>query len=105
MPREPEAEEKAAYEQELQEVPTRFHYGAGCDLCAQTGYLGRTCVFEVLLVTEEIRRQIIRGTSSDDIRAQAIKEGMTTMRYDGMLKVKQGITTPYEVLRSTYYIS
>jgi len=105
MPREPEAEEKAAYEQELQEVPTRFHYGAGCDLCAQTGYLGRTCVFEVMLVSEEIRRHIIRGASSDDIRAQAIKEGMTTMRHDGMLKVKQGITTPYEVLRSVYSVS
>ena len=103
--REPEAEEKAACEQEMEEVPTRLHYGAGCDLCAQTGYLGRTCVFEVMAVTEKIRRQILSGASSDEIHAQAIKEGMTTMRHDGMLKVREGITTPYEVLRSTYHIS
>jgi len=103
--REPEPEEKAAYEEELQEAPAGFHYGTGCDLCSQTGYLGRTCVFEVMLVTEEIRKQILRGASRDEIYAQAIKEGMTTMRHDGMLKVEQGITTPYEVLRAAYYIS
>jgi general secretion pathway protein E len=104
MLREPEPDDKAAYEQEMQEVLTGFHYGTGCDLCAQTGYLGRTCIFEVMLITEEIRTQILKGVGRDEIHARAIKEGMTTMRHDGMLKVKQGITTPYEVLRAAYYI-
>ena len=101
--REPEPEEKAAYEEEMQVAPAGFHYGTGCGLCAQTGYLGRTCIFEVMLVTEEIRKQILRGASRDEIYAQAIKEGMTTMRHDGMLKVERGMTTPYEVLRSAYH--
>lgn len=101
---EPKAEEKIAYQEEMKEVPNHFYYGMGCNFCAETGYLGRTGVFEVLSITEEIRRLILTGASSDEIRAQAIKEGMVTMRHDGMIKVKQGITTPYEVLRNVFSI-
>ena len=101
---EAKAEEKDAYQQEVKAVPTHFHYGAGCSYCAGTGYRGRTGVFEVLAVTEEIRKLILTGASTDELRAQAIKEGMMTMRHDGMIKVKQGITTPYEVLRNVFSI-
>ena len=104
MLRKPEAEEKAAYEEEMQEIASHFLYGAGCELCAQTGYLGRTCLFELMTITGEIRRLILSGATSDEIHAQAIEEGMMTMGQDGMLKVKQGITTPYEVLRTVYSI-
>ena len=101
---EAKAEEKIAYQQEMNEAPTHFLYGAGCDYCAQTGYRGRTGVFEVMSITEEIRKLILSGASTDELRAQAIKEGMMTMRHDGMIKVKQGITTPYEVLRNVFSI-
>jgi len=101
---EAKAEGIVAYQQEMKEVPTHFYYGAGCSYCAGTGYRGRTGVFEVLPITEEIRKLILTGASSDQLRAQAIREGMMTMRHDGMTKVKQGITTPYEVLRSVFSI-
>jgi general secretion pathway protein E len=103
-PTEPKAGEKLAYQEEMNEMPTHFYYGAGCNFCAETGYLGRTGVFEVLLVTEEIRQLILGGASTDEIRAQAIREGMKSMRHDGMIKVKQGITTPFEVLRNVFSI-
>jgi len=102
---EAKAEGKIAYQQEMNEVPTHFYYGAGCSYCTGTGYRGRTGVFEVLPITEEIRKLILTGASSDELRAQAIKEGMMTMRHDGMIKVKQGITTPYEVLRNVFSIN
>jgi len=98
-------EEKIAYHEEMKEVPTHFYYGTGCNFCAETGYLGRTGVFEVLVITEEIRKLILAGASTDELINQAIKEGMMTMRHDGMIKVKQGITTPYEVTRNVFSIS
>ena len=83
----------------------QFYGGLGCNFCAETGYLGRIGLFEILVITEEIKRLLLEHADNDTIRAQAIKEGMTTMRHDGMIKVKMGITTPSEVLRSTYSIS
>ncbi len=98
------AEEKMAYQQEMKEVPTEFHYGIGCSDCAGTGYRGRTGVFEVLSITEGIRKLILSGASTDELRARAIQEGMMTMRRDGMIKVKQGITAPFEVLRNVFSV-
>lgn len=103
--REPKAEEKIIYQEEMGEEPEHFSHGSGCNFCAETGYLGRTGVFEVLLTTEGLRSLLLGNVDADTIRAQAIKEGMMTMRHDGMMKVKQGITTPHEVLRSVYSIS
>jgi len=103
-PTQAKAEERIAFQQEMEEVPTHFYYGAGCNYCYGTGYRGRTGVFEVLSITEEIRKLILTGASTDELRAQAIREGMKTMRHDGMIKVKQGITTPYEVLRNVFSI-
>jgi general secretion pathway protein E len=57
-----------------------------------------------MAMTDSIRRMIIKGLGSSDIREQAIKEGMETMMHDGMLKVKEGRTTPSEVLRSAYSV-
>ena len=102
--REPKAEEKIVYQHEMGEEPEHLYYGSGCNFCAETGYLGRTGVFEVLTITEGIRNLLLENVDADTIRAQAIKEGMMTMRNDGMIKAKQGITTPYEVLRSVYSI-
>ena len=94
--------EQLAYEKELGEKKTQFMYAAGCKTCAYTGYLGRIGIFEILAMSDTIRRMLINGLGSPDIRAQAIKEGMVSMMNDGMRKVKEGVTTPSEVLRSAY---
>lgn len=98
-------EERVAYEKEMKETRTEFLVGAGCNFCAGTGYLGRTGIFEVLVVSESIRRLTVRNASTDELRSQAYKEGMFSLWHDGMLKVKLGITTPYEVMRNVYSIS
>ncbi len=98
------AHEQAAYEKELNEKRSEFMVGAGCNFCANTGYLGRTGIFEVMLVSEPIRRMILTSAGSDEIRAQAYKEGMASLWHDGMLKVKEGRTTPFEVMRNVYSI-
>jgi general secretion pathway protein E len=98
------AEEQLAYKEELGEDRCEFYYGAGCNFCANTGYFGRTGVFEVMVLSEELRRMLLTGASSSELRARAVSEGMITMRRDGMLKVQQGITTPYEVMRAVFSI-
>ncbi len=97
-------DEQLAYEEEMNEKRSEFLVGAGCNFCANTGYLGRTGIFEVLVISESIRRMILGGASSDDIRNQGIKEGTVLLWHDGMKKVREGITTPYEVIRNVYSI-
>jgi len=103
-PCQPSVEEQIAYEEEMKQQPTTFHSGAGCNLCANTGYRGRTGLFELMVMSEEIRRMLLSNASAGDIRAQALREGMVTMKRDGMLKVKEGITSVNEVLRSVFSI-
>jgi len=98
-------DERTAYEQEFNEKRSEFVVGAGCNFCGGTGYLGRTGVFEIMAVSEAIRRMIVTGGSSDDIRAQARKEGMVSLWHDGMLKVRANITTPHEIIGNVYSIS
>ena len=98
-------QERMLYENEMREKRREFFYGRGCSLCANTGYRGRTGVHELLTVTEELRRLILNNANSNDIRAQAIKDGMIPMWHNAMLKVKQGITTPYEVQRNVASIA
>ncbi|HEY81864.1 MAG TPA: type II/IV secretion system protein [Dehalococcoidia bacterium] len=95
-------EQRLAYEEEMGEPREKFYYGAGCNFCSQTGYLGRTGVFELLVMSDQIRQMLLSGASTTEIREQAIKEGMVTMLRDGMLKVKEGITTPSEVLYNVF---
>jgi general secretion pathway protein E len=94
--------EQMAYEKEMGEKRTEFFYGSGCKSCAYTGYLGRTGLFEILTMSDDIRALVTNRASASQIRAQAIKGGMVTMMTDGMRKVKAGITTPSEILRSAY---
>ena len=103
-PYRPSVEEKMAYDEEVTQQPTTFYIGAGCNFCADTGYRGRIGLFEVLVMSEEIRKMLRSNASASDIRAQALREGMVTMRHDGMLKVKEGITSVSEVLRSVFSI-
>jgi len=94
--------EKLAYEKEMGEKKTKFLYGTGCKSCSHTGYMGRTGIFEILTVNDAIGTMVINRASSSAIREQALQDGMVSMMNDGMRKVKEGITTPSEVLRSAY---
>jgi general secretion pathway protein E len=94
--------EQMAYEKEMGEKQTKFVYGTGCKSCTYTGYLGRTGVFEIMTISETIGAMICSKASSTAIRDQALKEGMVSMTNDGMRKVKEGITTPAEVVRNAY---
>lgn len=96
--------EGMAYQKEMGEEKTHFAYGTGCSLCSHTGFLGRTGVFEMVPMTDTIREMVNRGHGAIEIREEAIKEGLVTMRRDGMLKVKEGITTPREVIRNVFTI-
>jgi len=97
-------DEQQAYEQEMGEKRSEFLIGAGCNFCANTGYLGRTGIFEVMLMSESLRRMILSSATADDIRAESVKEGTTLLWHDGMQKVKEGVTTPYEVIRNVFSI-
>ena len=103
--REAPEQERLIYVEEMGEKRAKFYYGAGCNFCANTGYLGRIGVFEILVMSEEIRRLLLRDASADAIKAQSVKEGMVPMWRDGILKVQAGLTTPREVLRNVFAIS
>ncbi len=73
--------------------------GKGCDKCLHTGYTGRLGIFELLIVSESIRKLIMTGADASSIKDQAIKEGMVTLLTDGIQKVSKGLTTLEEVFR------
>jgi type IV pilus assembly protein PilB len=78
-----------------------FMKGAGCDSCSGTGYKGRAGLYEVMALSPELRRMILRGASVAEIRDQAVSEGMLTLRMDGMKKIERGVTTLEEVVKET----
>jgi type IV pilus assembly protein PilB len=79
----------------------KFMKGTGCDACSGTGYKGRAGLYEVMALSPELRRMILRGASVADIQEQAVKDGMLTLRMDGMKKVERGVTTLEEVVKET----
>jgi len=79
----------------------KFYVGAGCDKCFQTGYRGRTGVYELMLINEEIQDLIYKQESAGTIKRAALNAGLQTLRMDGARKVLAGITTIAEVLRVT----
>ena len=91
--------EREAYAAETGDTLDQYTRGAGCNLCAQTGYRGRTGVFEVLTISDALRQLLLADSTRNQLREQALAEGMTPLQREGMLKVKQGLTTPYEVMR------
>jgi general secretion pathway protein E len=92
--------ENEAYEKVTGEKLSEYYYGAGCNFCANTGFLGRIGVFEILSVNEQIRQMATEDASTMEIRSQAVAEGMIPMIQDGMSKIKEGITTPGEIIRN-----
>jgi general secretion pathway protein E len=76
-------------------------HGPGCSECGQTGYAGRTGVFELLVTNDATRAQIHNRASEAEIRAAAIRDGMTLMRDDGERLVQSGVTSREELVRVT----
>jgi type II secretory ATPase GspE/PulE/Tfp pilus assembly ATPase PilB-like protein len=79
----------------------KFYKGAGCEHCRHTGYLGRMAIYEICVVTENLRRMVIRKETGTAMKARAITDGMDTLRADGWRRVLQGKTTIEEVVRVT----
>ncbi|UCH12333.1 MAG: Flp pilus assembly complex ATPase component TadA [Candidatus Omnitrophota bacterium] len=79
----------------------KFYKGGGCDFCLDTGYKGRIGIIEVIALTPTIRALVMDKASESEIKEQARKEGMITLREDGLNKAKAGITTLEEVTRVT----
>jgi len=80
---------------------TEVFHGKGCEKCNGSGYAGRQGLYEVMPITPALRELILDRASTSEIRKQAQKEGMLTLRQDGLVKVQKGITTIEEVLRET----
>lgn len=81
--------------------PDRFYEGRGCERCSNTGFVGRLGIFELMLVNDEVRKLTVGKADSGQIRKKALEYGMRSLRDDGWLKVRQGLTTISEVLRVT----
>src|SRR5262249_41395698 len=79
----------------------KLWHGAGCRACRQTGFRGRTGIYELMVTGDSIREMCAQRVNASHIRSQALKEGMITLRQDGWRKVMQGITTLDEVARVT----
>jgi general secretion pathway protein E len=78
-----------------------FYRGLGCDECMQTGYRGRTGIYEILLLEDDVRQMILSRSDANTIRNHAMAKGMRVLREDGARKILGGITTTEEVLRVT----
>jgi type IV pilus assembly protein PilB len=96
---EPSVSVRKIMEKAMNAPVTKFYRGIGCKKCRNTGYLGRVAIHELFVTTPEIQELITSNVSIRKIREIAIKNGMTSLRLDGLNKVKAGITTVDEVLR------
>ena len=76
-----------------------FTRGKGCPYCGRTGYRGRIGIYELMLINNKLRELMFKGTTTQEIREEAISNGMSTLYTDGMLKVIRGITSFEEVYR------
>ena len=79
----------------------QVYKGKGCSICNNTGYKGRLGLYEVMPMKEEVKELVLSRASSSEIKKEAIRLGMKTLRQSGIAKIKDGVTTIEEVLRST----
>ncbi len=77
----------------------KTYQGKGCDHCNMTGYSGRKAIHELLIINDEIRKMIMDGAPAGEIKKNAMRGGMQSLRQDGFKKVLQGVTTPEEIMR------
>ncbi|MBI3126754.1 MAG: type II secretion system ATPase GspE [Candidatus Tectomicrobia bacterium] len=85
--------------EEIPALSGRLRRGRGCPECYQTGYRGRTGIFELLTIDDDLRELIMARKDASTLNAAAVKKGMRTLLADGARKVAAGVTTPEEVLR------
>jgi type II secretory ATPase GspE/PulE/Tfp pilus assembly ATPase PilB-like protein/FixJ family two-component response regulator len=78
---------------------TTFYHGTGCEACYNTGYSGRTGIFEIFVMNTELKHMISNDATEDELQKVATDNGMTTLLDDGIAKIESGITTCEEVLR------
>ncbi len=83
----------------VEDIPNRIYRGHGCNVCENSGFLGQIGIFEVFVISEEMRKLIVAGADVSDLRKKAIADGMITMFKDGLNKVEKGITTIEEIMR------
>ncbi|RLG53803.1 MAG: pilus assembly protein PilB, partial [Candidatus Hydrothermarchaeota archaeon] len=99
---EPSEEELLELELRPEEVEgKKFYYGRGCEQCNGIGYKGRTAIFEIMLMTEDLRQLVLENPPLDTLRQAAREGGMKTLRDSGLLAIYDGITTIEEVVRET----
>jgi type IV pilus assembly protein PilB len=101
-PYQPTPEEMAFYTESGGTSKDVFLRGTGCHICANTGYQDRIGVYEFLHMTPEIRRLLVGWATQDELRRVAMKQGMRTLRTEGLALVEQDVTTISEVIRSIY---
>jgi type IV pilus assembly protein PilB len=101
-PYEPAADERRLWLEYGNHDKAIFYRGRGCTHCAYTGFRGRIGVFEVLPITDNIKRLVSARASAQEIREQAVREGMTTLRKDAVHKVGADLTTLAEVIRCVW---
>ena len=100
-PYEPSAEELEKLGIKKKSDPISFYRGLGCTDCMQTGYRGRSGIYEILLINDQIRSMILNKSDANTIKAKAVANGMQLLRKNGARKVLQGVTTTEEILRVT----
>jgi len=97
-------EEEAIRELDInpgEDIKRTFYKATGCGQCRYTGYIGRTAIYEMLLITDAIRDLIMQKAPANIIKQKARDNGMATLRENGWQKILMGMTTPEEVLRVT----
>ena len=80
-----------------------FYTGTGCDYCRGTGYSGRSAIYEIMILDDNIRELIVNQGSTNKIREAARKQGMRTLREAGLLSIYDGVTTIEEIVSHTIY--
>ncbi|HEU0369032.1 MAG TPA: type IV-A pilus assembly ATPase PilB [Candidatus Acidoferrum sp.] len=80
---------------------TKIYHGKGCSICNKGGYKGRTGLYEVMEINDELRELILVGASALELKKKAVEQGMLTLRRSGLVKIAAGMTTMDEVLRET----
>jgi type IV pilus assembly protein PilB len=81
---------------------TSLYRGAGCTTCNNSGFKGRIAIYELMRLNDRLKQFILKGVSSGDLKKEAVKSGMSTLKTSAIKKMKQGLTTPEEVLRITH---
>jgi type II secretory ATPase GspE/PulE/Tfp pilus assembly ATPase PilB-like protein len=98
----PTLQEQEIFAREMSQELTTIYKGTGCHLCANTGYRGRTGIFEMLVISDAIKKLLVNNAGVSEIKDMAVREGMLIMKRDGLIKVREGLTTLDEVTHSIF---